>query len=88
MLDANFAYYLDYTGNSRTRGVWDLKRSPTPYEPGLIAPFFDFLKAEVFLHEIYMLRQKYCALGDPAGSPTFFSESPSEKLQLRAVQKQ
>ena len=35
-----------------TRGVWDLHRSP-PHEPGVIDPFFYFLIAEVFLHQIY-----------------------------------
>ena len=41
-------------------GVWDLQRSPTPCEPGVIASFFDFLKAEV-LYMKYILRQKYSA---------------------------
>ena len=30
-----------------SRGVWSLQRSPIPYEPGVIAPIFYFLIAEV-----------------------------------------
>ena len=38
---------------SQTRGVWGLIEVPPPHELGVIDPIFDFLIAEVFVHEIY-----------------------------------
>ena len=58
-----FTRWSARTWMTRTRGVWDLQRSPPLMNQGLLIQFFDFLIAVVFLHEIYRAAKIQCIGG-------------------------